>query len=62
MKPEEIKKYDQALSMYSMIIRGKYSSPSEISECIEILEYFEDYEKCKDLNRIKEINKNKITN
>jgi Na+/phosphate symporter len=52
MKPDEIKKYEDNLSNYSLILRGDEKNKDEILECIRIFEYFEDYEKCKDLIKV----------
>ena len=51
MKLDEIKIYEQALSVYTEMVRthGKNHSTSDILECIRIFEKLEDYDKCKDL-------------
>jgi hypothetical protein len=51
MKLDEIKIYEQALSVYTEIVRtyGKNHSAVDILECIRIFEKLEDYDKCKDL-------------
>jgi hypothetical protein len=51
MKSEEIKIYENALSVYTEIMRtsGKKHGTSDILEYISIFEKLEDYDKCKDL-------------
>jgi hypothetical protein len=58
MRKEQIQKYDDNLSKYSLIVRGLIRDTSEILECINIFEYFEDYEKCKHLKEIMSSYKN----
>lgn len=60
MKKEETKKYNDALEVYSRIIRTRGEKRIEIVECIRSMEYFEDYEKCQDLVEILDTFNNKI--
>lgn len=52
MEENEKKIYDNNLSEYSSIIKGKTKDRQRISSCLKMFEYFEDYEKCKDLNKV----------
>jgi hypothetical protein len=52
MEENEKKIYDNNLSEYSSIIKGKMRDRERIQSCLKMFEYFEDYEKCKDLNKV----------
>jgi hypothetical protein len=52
MEENEKKIYDNNLSEYSSIIKGKMRDRERIKSCLKMFEYFEDYEKCKDLNKV----------
>lgn len=52
MEENEKKIYDNNLSEYSSIIKGKTKDKQRIASCLKMFEYFEDYEKCKDLDKV----------